>query len=83
MYAESATKAEQEAAIDNALVRQKNKILDLINKGHALAAMERLEMVADLWRAAGYEYKTRELLARMVIHGAVDERLERLYKASR
>lgn len=49
--------------LDNALVRQKNKILLLINNNCHEAATMLLDFTADLWKGQGYEYKTRELRA--------------------
>lgn len=65
-----------EAEMDTILVRQKDRILSLLNTNPP-AALAALEVVAEMWRDLGYEYKTREILARSVCD--VDARLKRIY----
>lgn len=65
-----------ESELDIQLVRQKDRILSLLNRD-PVAAMKAIAVVCELWRAAGYEYKTREILARMVTDP--DKQLARLY----
>lgn len=65
-----------ESELDILLVRQKDHVLKSLNHD-PIGTMRQLEVVAELWRELGYEYKTREILARMVTN--VDETLARLY----
>lgn len=51
--------------IDNALVRQKNHILTLINDEKYEEAMTLLDFSADLWATCSYTYKTAELRNRI------------------
>jgi hypothetical protein len=53
--------SKQLGELDNALVRQKNVIFDLINNGLYNHAEQNLEFVFDLWSACDYGYKYTEL----------------------
>lgn len=57
--------AYNETEIDNALVRQKDRIIDTIDGGHTLEALKMLALVWELWKATDYEYKFRELIGRL------------------
>lgn len=47
--------------INNAIVRQKNRVYDSVWRGDLSTAVAALEVLAELWRAANYGYKLREL----------------------
>lgn len=50
---------------DNQLVRQKNKIIELINDNKIEQAKAALEVVAEMWEANKYGYKVKELNERI------------------
>lgn len=79
MEAEQTQTMVSETELDFILVRQKDRILQMIHDD-APAALRALAVVAELWKAAGYEYKTREILQR--VHGVtyVEPQLARLYE---
>jgi hypothetical protein len=62
------------AQLDNALVAQKNHLLELINEGYYGEAIQLLMFVKELWDAVGYRYKTVELKER--IKQAIDIKLQ-------
>jgi hypothetical protein len=66
----------RESELGNALVGQKNQLLDLVNAGEYETALQLLAFVAGLWQASGYGYKTGEVLQRIRGDAKVD--LERL-----
>jgi len=53
------------ASVDNALVVQKDKIIENINSGLLACAREQLDLVSQLWSVLGYGYKIGELEVRM------------------
>ena len=48
--------------IDNALVRQKDYILQLVNEGRYKEAITLLNFSEDLWASCGYHYKYKEIM---------------------
>ena len=53
--------------MDNALIRQKDFIIDLINSGDYAAAITLLKFVKELWHECSYGYKWRELRERGIM----------------
>ena len=53
------------ADFDNQLVRQKDKIIDLIDSGKLQEAKAALAIVSEMWTAHNYDYKIRELQDRI------------------
>ena len=51
--------------LDNALVHQKNEILDLVNRNLLALALEHLEFVRELWTVCEYSYKYTEIRERI------------------
>lgn len=51
--------------LDNALIRQKNAILELVNDGQYEEALTLLAFSEDLWATCTYAYKTREIRERI------------------
>jgi soluble cytochrome b562 len=51
--------------LDNILIRQKDKIIDLIDSGKTKEAQAALRVVEELWAACNYDYKTKELRERI------------------
>lgn len=60
-------------AIDNELIRQKDRLIVLVNDGQFQEALTILEFVRELWEAAGYGYKYHEMVTR--IRAAVWDRV--------
>ncbi len=62
------TNLEQTAAVENALVHQKDGIIQALNACEDAADLElvlqRLAFVQRLWRALGYGYKVHEMIGR-------------------
>jgi len=56
-----------EEEMDIFLVRQKDKIIRLIDDGKIDQARAALSVVRELWQVLGYDYKRSELLARMLV----------------
>ena len=54
-----------ESKLSNALIGQKNRILDILNTGQTRQAFELLEEFREVWRAVGYHYKYSEILWRL------------------
>jgi hypothetical protein len=54
-----------EGTLDNLLVSQKDRIIGMIDDNRFSDAETCLDMLAQLWVAAGYEYKNVELHARI------------------
>jgi len=50
---------------ENALVKQKDAIIGLVNDGNYEKAIELLDFVKEMWIAVGYEYKIKEIKARV------------------
>lgn len=50
---------------DNQLVRQKNKIIELINDNKIEQAKAALEVVTEMWETNSYGYKVKELNERI------------------
>ena len=55
----------ESADFDNQLVRQKDKIIDLIDSGKLQEAKAALAIVSEMWTAHNYDYKIRELQDRI------------------
>lgn len=59
-----------ECKINNALVWQKDEMIYAINSATDSAEVgrcrDKIELLAPLWHAVGYAYKTKELFARLV-----------------
>lgn len=53
------------ADFDNQLVRQKDRIIDLIDSGKLQEAKAALAIVSEMWTAHNYDYKIRELQDRI------------------
>ncbi len=53
------------AELDNLLVAQKDAIIALINAGKLAEATATLDILAPLWEAAHYGYKTAEMRRRI------------------
>lgn len=51
--------------LDNALVRQKDNLIFLIDSGREDVAERILDSCEGVWAACRYEYKTRELRGRI------------------
>lgn len=51
--------------LDNILVRQKDKLIELIDNGHIKEAQLALSILTELWTAASYSYKITELKHRI------------------
>ena len=66
-----------EIELDNCLVKQKNMILNLCNQGDWEAAFSALEIVGELWIAAGYEYKLNEIKKRISDHFTTRQKIGR------
>jgi len=56
----------QDHVLDNCLIHQKDAIIDLIDSGKHDEAITLLKFVKELWEAASYDYKYRELKERGV-----------------
>lgn len=54
-----------DAEFDNQLVRQKDRIIDLIDNGKIPEAQAALNVVEEMWAAASYSYKFKELVTRL------------------
>jgi hypothetical protein len=54
-----------EAEFDNMLVAQKDAIFQLINNGQTIAAQAALDVVTPMWNIFTYDYKVREVQARI------------------
>jgi hypothetical protein len=54
-----------ETEMDNMVVRQKDRIIRLINDGLTGPARQALAVVTELWETIGYGYKVKELRERM------------------
>ena len=54
-----------EDEFDFILIGQKNLILDMINDRKFVEARACLTVLEPLWKAGGYEYKTKEVLERL------------------
>lgn len=67
--------------LDNALVRQKDRILRLANNGCVEAATHLIDFCEDLWRGQGYAYKTAELRAIVARERAAKDRQIELSRA--
>lgn len=55
----------QSERIENALISDKDEIIQNINDGLFNLAKSKIEQSANLWACLGYGYKTRELLERL------------------
>lgn len=51
-----------ESALDNILVRQKDKLFGFLNSGKIESTIASLIVLHELWSVCGYTYKTREIL---------------------
>lgn len=51
--------------LDNALIRQKDHILNLVRDGQYEEALTLLAFSEDLWATCTYAYKTREIRERI------------------
>lgn len=60
-----------ESELDNILVKQKDRILSLINAGRTDTAREILFIVCDLWFKCNYGYKYQELIDRIKKRDAI------------
>ena len=54
-----------ETQLDNQLVRQKDRLIELIDNGKTEQAQIILQFVREMWEAANYGYKFAELQARL------------------
>jgi hypothetical protein len=54
-----------EYALDNLLVRQKDRILDLCNAEKYEEALTLLDFAEEMWAECSYAYKTREIRDRI------------------
>lgn len=68
------------AEFDNQLVRQKDRIIDLINNGKIQEAKAALHVVEEMWAAAGYSYKYKELNERIANKVASSRATQTLHK---
>lgn len=55
----------QETAMDNALVMQKDSILQDINAGQFMRAVRKLAFAWRVWDSSDYSYKTEEIIGRL------------------
>lgn len=62
------------ADLDNALVDQKNKILEYVNAGRLLEAVQYLRFAAQVWRTVSYGYKADELKTKIMEHVRYEQR---------
>ena len=69
-----ATDALKEMALSNALVMQKNQILNLLQERKIRSAVQLLGLVWRVWDATDYAYKTTEMLA--LLESVVEHELE-------
>jgi len=53
------------AAFDNQLIRQKNRIIEMIDNGDITKAKAALAVVQEMWEANNYGYKITELQNRI------------------
>jgi soluble cytochrome b562 len=56
-----------EAQFDNLLVKQKDRIIKMIDSGNIIQAQAALEVVREMWEYANYGYKYKELELRLNI----------------
>lgn len=56
-----------EAELGNQLVRQKDKIIHMIDHGRTTEALAALSVVREMWESLSYGYKYSELLTRLEI----------------
>ena len=59
-----------EAQLDDQLVRQKDRLIELIDSGKTEQAQTILQFVREMWEAANYGYKFAELQARLKLKQA-------------
>jgi hypothetical protein len=63
-----------EAELDNQLVRQKDKIIHMIDNGQIEEALSALSVVREMWESLRYGYKHAELMTRLKISRRLEKR---------
>lgn len=66
---------------DNQLVRQKNKIIELIDDNKIQQAKAALAVVTEIWEANSYGYKVKELKDRIDLAGTRARRKKEMLEA--